>query len=54
MRLKPNLGKTARVIYVGVGLALIIGSLVIGLEGWARLILLVVGGGSIAAGAIGW
>ena len=54
MRIKPNLGSTARMIYGVVGLALIVGTFAIGLEGWERWVLPIAGGGSIATGALGW
>ena len=54
MKITPNLGKTARIIYIAIGVVLIAGTFAMGLEGWERLILPVVGGGSIFAGACGW
>ncbi|MCH7993782.1 MAG: DUF2892 domain-containing protein [Planctomycetes bacterium] len=54
MKIRPNLGKTARIIYISVGVVLVAGSFAMALEGWERLILPVVGGGSIATGACGW
>ncbi len=54
MKIRPNLGKTARIIYISIGVVLIAGSFALALEGWERLILPVVGGGSIATGACGW
>ena len=54
MKFRPNLGKTARIIYISIGVVLIAGSFAMGFEGWERLILPVVGGGSILTGACGW
>ncbi len=54
MKIRPNLGKTARIIYISIGVVLVAGSFAMALEGWERLILPVVGGGSIATGACGW
>ena len=54
MKIRPNLGKTLRIIYISIGVVLVAGSFVIGMEGWERLIVPVVGGGSIATGAFGW
>ena len=53
MKIRPNLGKTARIIYIAIGVVLVAGSFTMAWEGWGRLILLV-GGGSIATGAYGW
>ncbi len=54
MKIRPNLGKTARIIYISIGVVLVAGSFAWGLEGWERVILPVVGGGSILTGACGW
>ena len=54
MSVRPNLGKTVRIIYIAIGVVLVAGSFALALEGWERLILPVVGGGSIATGACGW
>ncbi len=54
MKIRPNLGKTARIIYIAIGVVLVVGPFVIGLEGWKGLILPVVGCPVIATGAFGW
>ncbi len=54
MKIRPNLGKTARIIYISIGVVLVAGSFAMAFEGWERLILPVVGCGSIATGACGW
>ncbi len=54
LKIRPNLGKTARIIYISIGVVLVAGSIAMALEGWEGLILPVVGGGSIATGACGW
>ena len=54
MKIRPNLGKTARIIYISIGVVLVAGSFAMGFEGWERLILPVVGCGVIASGACGW
>ncbi|MCH8146980.1 MAG: DUF2892 domain-containing protein [Planctomycetes bacterium] len=54
MKIRRNLGKTARIIYISIGVVLVAGSFVMAFEGWERFILPVVGGGSIVTGACGW
>ena len=41
-------------VYISIGVVLVAGSFAMGWEGWERLILPVVGVGSIATGACGW
>lgn len=54
MNIRPNLGKTARIIYIAIGVVLVAGSFVMALEGWERLVPPIIGGGAIATGACGW
>ena len=54
MKIRPNLGKTVRIIYISVGVVLVAGSFVMAFEGWERFILPVVGGGLIVTGGCGW
>ena len=54
MKIRPNLSKTARIVYISIGVVLVAASFAMALEGWERWILPVVGGGSIATGAFGW
>ncbi len=50
----PNLGMKARVLYVVVGLAVIGGSFALGLEGWNRVVVPIVGVLVVATGKTGW
>ncbi|MCH8241973.1 MAG: DUF2892 domain-containing protein [Planctomycetes bacterium] len=54
MKIRPNLGKTVRIIYISIGVVLVAGSFVMAFEGWERFILPVVGGGLIVTGGCGW
>ena len=54
MKIRPNLGKTARIIYISIGVVLVAASFAMALEGWESWILPVVGCGVIASGACGW
>ncbi len=51
---RVQLHKTARIIYISIGVLMVSGSFVMALEGWERFILPVVGGGSIVTGGCGW
>lgn len=53
MKITPNLGKKMRVLYVSFGLALIVGTFAIGLTGWLRVVVPLVGLASIFSGATG-
>ena len=53
MKITPNLGKKMRVLYVSFGLALVVGTFAMGLTGWLRVVVPLVGLASILGGATG-
>lgn len=53
MKLKPDLGNKMRVLYVSFGLALVVGTFALGLNGWLRVVVPLVGLASIFGGATG-
>ena len=53
MKITPNLGNKTRVLYVLIGLALTVGPFMIGLDGWLRVAVPILGLASIAGGASG-
>ncbi len=53
MKITPNLGKKARVLYVLIGVALAVGPFIVGLDGWLRVAVPILGLALIAGGASG-
>ena len=54
MKFSPNLGHRFRILYVVIGVVLVAATFAIGLEGWQRVILPILGGMAIVTGATGW
>ncbi len=54
MRIIPNIGKPMRIGYVVGGAALLAVPFATAIEGWQRVALLILGVGTVVAGATGW
>ena len=54
MKFEPNLSNALRVFYVVVGLILIVSSFAMSMEGWIRVVVLILGVLTVGAGATGW
>ena len=53
MKMTQNLGNKTRVVYILIGLALVAGPFIAGLDGWLRVAVPFLGLASIAGGASG-
>lgn len=53
MNFNPNIGKAHRITYMILGLVMVVGPFAIGMEGWARTVVPILGGVTMVAGAVG-
>ena len=54
MKFALNVSKPVRLLYIVAGLALVAVPFAFGLEGWVRIVVPILGAGTIAEGAVGW
>ena len=54
MKFEPNIGKPVRIAYVILGLVMAAVPFAMGMEGWTRTVLPILGGVTLVTGAVGW
>ena len=54
MKIAVNLNNTSRVLYVIAGVAIAAVPFVFDMEGWVRVVMPILGVGTVGAGASGW
>ena len=54
MKFTVNVSKPVRLLYIVAGLALVAVPFAFDLEGWVRVVVPILGAGTIAEGAVGW
>ena len=54
MKIVPNIGTPMRIGYVAAGAALIAAPFVVGMEGWVRVVVPMLGALAVVEGLAGW